>query len=53
MDDGRRLRGAGGMLLVALSMIAMQGCAGIAEGVTRGLTAEDEEKPPRACARRS
>ncbi len=49
MDDGRRLRGAGVILLMAVVVAAMQGCASIAEGVTRGLTAENEEKPPRPC----
>lgn len=49
MDDARRLLGAGGILLVTLAMAAMQGCASIAEGVTRGLSAQDEEKPPRPC----
>ena len=49
MDDGRRLPGAAGILLVILAITAMQGCASIAEGVTRGLSAEDGEKPPRPC----
>ena len=43
-----RLRIAG-FLAVALSLAAAQGCASIAEGVTRGLMAEDEDKPPRPC----
>ncbi len=49
MDDGGRLPGAAGILLVILAITAMQGCASIAEGVTRGLSAEDGEKPPRPC----
>jgi hypothetical protein len=38
-----------GVLLLALSIAAVQGCASVAEGVTRGLTAKDEEMPPRPC----
>ena len=49
MDDGRRLPGAAEILLVILAITAMQGYASIAEGVTRGLSAEDGEKPPRPC----
>lgn len=47
-DRGRLCR-LGGFLLVTLSLATVQGCASIAEGVTRGLIAEDEEKPPRPC----
>jgi len=36
-------------MLIALCVAATYGCASIAEGVTRGLTAEDEDKPPRPC----
>ena len=49
MDDGRRLRGTGEILLVTVLVAAMQGCASIAEGVTRGLSAKNEQKPPRPC----
>ncbi len=52
MDDARdagRLYRLAGFLFLALALAAIQGCASIAEGVTRGLVAEDEEKPPRPC----
>ena len=45
----RRLRRLGGFLAIAFSLATVQGCASIAEGVTRGLVADDEEKPPRPC----
>ena len=38
-----------GFASIALSLTLVQGCASIAEGVTRGLVAEDKDKPPRAC----
>ena len=33
-----------GLLAFAASVAALQGCASIAEGVTRGLMAEDQER---------
>jgi hypothetical protein len=48
--EQRRLARFLGILLMALSIVATQGCASVAEGVTRGLMAEDEEKPPRPCS---
>jgi len=50
MDDDRtrnRLGRLTGIVLIALSALTVQGCASIAEGVTRGLSESEEEKPPR------
>jgi hypothetical protein len=46
---GSRTARLAGLLLLTLTLAAAQGCASIAEGVTRGLIAKDEDKPPRPC----
>lgn len=45
----RRLAWSLAAALCALHLATLQGCASIAEGVTRGLSADNTEKPPRPC----
>ena len=42
--EGKLMNRLAGVLLMALSLATVQGCASVAEGVTRGLMAEDADR---------